>query len=360
MVVDEVTKETLPEVLKILLDKITSKDIHTLQDAIKSKLGEQDPIYQECLDILNPNIDTHVKVEEDLVEENLVEENLKQGGALRRVVAGLGVLGCQYFMVTNPLCYAYIMGANFLGHVTSASTSNDYKHANRAVFRGCTSTLLMISLLYGGVSLAPMAGVLAVYEIVFNQIGLSDGIADTLRINDLMQDARSHVGECLKACQKQIDKMASEGIQALLDIIKNKLEGQELSYIVEQISQQDDTLIRVVAGLGALGCQYFMVTNPLCYAGIIGANALGHAISASISNDYKHANRTAFRGCTSTLLMLGLLYGRVSLAPMAGVLAVYEIVFNQIGLSDGIADTLKLNNHIQDVLHPYVGEYLNL
>ena len=170
--------------------------------------------------------------------------------------------------------------------------------------------------------------------------------------------------EDIQALQ-DIIKMIPKDSQAFRDIIKNKLEEQELSYI-ERILQQEDTLIRVVAGLGMLGCQYLMVTNPLCYAGIIGANLLGHVISASTSNDSKHANRAAFRGCTSTLLMWGLLYYGVSLAPMAGVLAVYEIVFNQIDLnnfniakrlSDGIADTLRINDHMQDA-RSCVGEYL--
>ena len=367
------TEETLPEVLKALNEQLgkimpSYSNTKTLQDIIKNKLEGKELNYQnQYLGIFNSNIGKHadkgLHLEDDII----------------CTMAVLVMLGCQHLMVTNPLCYAGIMGANFLGHVISASISNDYKHANIAAFQGCTSTLLMVGLLYYEVSLTSMGVVLAGYIKVFNQTDpndfnraswlsdrakrLSDRIANTLKLNNHMQDALSYVGKYLEACQKQIDKMASEGIQALLDIIKmtlkyaqalldtinNKLEGQELSYIVEQILQQEDALIRVVAGLGVLGCQYFMVTNPLCYAGIIGANFLGHVISASISNDYEHANRTAFRGCTSTLLMIGLLYGGVSLAPMAGVLAVYEIVFNQIGLSDGIADTLRINDHMQDI-----------
>ena len=193
------TEKTLSEALKALEGPLGNiipsyDNVRTLRDIIKSKLQGQELRYQ-CLETLNSNIGKHV------------EKGFQQEDALIRVVAGLGVLGCQYFMVTNPICYAGIMGANFLGHVISASISNDYEHANRAVFRGCTSTLLMIGLLYGGVGLAPMAGVLAVYEIVFNQIDLnnfniakrlSDGIADTLKLNNHMQDARSYVGEYLK------------------------------------------------------------------------------------------------------------------------------------------------------------------
>ena len=191
-------EDDLPAVFsasEVLLGKITPSysNVKILRNIITRKLeGQESSDQNQCLDILNSNVGTHVG------------KGLQQEDTLVRIVTGFTVIGCRYFIVTSPF-YVGIMVTNVCGHIIGIATSNDYQHANRSALRCCTFTLLVGGLMYCGVSTAPMAVTLVICELIANHMDsnfniakrLSDGIADTLRINDHMQDICSCVSDLL-------------------------------------------------------------------------------------------------------------------------------------------------------------------